>query len=121
NISAVYQIKDFNQFQIRAYDLAADSVEHTNSEIKELWETGQLDEVPGLGKSLRAYLDELFNTGRVKHFDQVAKGIPDNLFEFLKVPGVGPKTAFKIAKEGVENIPDLEKKIKSGFLEKKGF
>lgn len=121
NISAVYQIKNMNSFQIRAYDLAADSVEHASSEIKDLWETDKLDEVPGLGKSLRAYLDELFTTGKVKHFEEVSKEIPDRLFEFLKIPGVGPKTAFKIAEAGIDSIFDLERKIESGFLEKKGF
>lgn len=120
NISAVYQIKNMNQFQIRAYETAADSVEHTNSEIKDLWESGQLDEVPGLGKSLRGYLDELFSTGKVKHFDEVAKDLPKNLFRFLVIPGVGPKTAVKLAEEGVKDIHDLEKKIQSGELVKKG-
>ncbi|MDP2671537.1 MAG: DNA polymerase/3'-5' exonuclease PolX [bacterium] len=118
NISAVYQIKNMNSFQIRAYDLAADSVEHTNSEIKDLWETAQLDDVPGLGKSLRGYLNELFSTGKVKHFEQVSKGVPPNLFEFLKIPGVGPKTALKIAEAKVEDINDLEEKIKKDKLVK---
>jgi DNA polymerase (family X) len=121
NISAVYQIKNMNSFQIRAYETAADSVEHTNSEIKDLWETGQMDDVPGLGKGLRSYLDELFSTGEVKHFDEVSEGIPHNLSEFLKIPGVGPKTALKIAESNVDNISDLEQKIKKGSLEKKGF
>ena len=38
NVSAVYQIQGANQFQIRAYELAADSIEHLSTEIKDLWE-----------------------------------------------------------------------------------
>src|SRR3990167_6176878 len=121
NISAVYQIKDMNSFQIRAYDLAADSIDHVNSELKDLWETGQLDEIPGLGEKLRSYIDELFRTGKVKHFEDISKGIPESLFTLLNVPGVGPKTAFKLSQAGVEDISDLEKKIKSGQLVKKDF
>ena len=68
NISAVYQVKSANPFQIRAYDLAADSIEHSTSEIKDVWEEGHLDQIPGIGEHLQKYLDELFRTGKVKHF-----------------------------------------------------
>ena len=44
NVSAVYQIQSANQFQIRAYDLAADSIEHFSTEIKGLWENDKLEE-----------------------------------------------------------------------------
>lgn len=121
NISAVYQIKDANQFQISAYDLAADSVEHSTSEIKDLWEAGRLDKVPRLGEHLEKYLDELFKTGKVEHFEEILGSVPDDMFQFLKIPGVGPKTAYKLAEAGVVSIDDLEKRIKSGWLVKKGF
>jgi len=120
NISAVYQIKDFNQFQIRAYDTAADTIEHLNSELKDIWETGELDSIPGLGEKLRAYIDELFRTGKVKHFEEVSEKVPDNLFHFLVIPGVGPKTAMKLAETGIKDFHDLEKRIKEGKLEGAG-
>nr|QBM01968.1 DNA polymerase/3'-5' exonuclease PolX [uncultured archaeon] len=120
-IAAVYQIKNMNQFQIRAYETAADVVENSSSDIKSLWEEERLDEVPGLGESLRAHLDELFRTGKVGHFEEVTHGINKSMFQLLKVPGVGPKTAYKLTEVGVESITDLEEKIKSGFLAKKDF
>lgn len=121
NVSAVYQIKNFNQFQIRAYDQAADSIENSPSDIKSLWEEGQLDSVPGLGDKIRSYLDELFRNGKVKHFEESFEGINKHMFEFLTIPGVGPKTAFKLAENGVKSIDDLESKIESGYLVKKDF
>lgn len=121
NVSAVYQIKGFNQFQIRAYDQAADTIENSPSDIKSLWEEGSLDSVPGLGEKLRAYLDELFSKGEVKHFEAVFKDIDKNIFNLLVVPGVGPKTAQKLVKAGVTTLDSLEEKIKSGELAKKKF
>ncbi len=121
NVSAVYQVQGANQFQVRAYDLAADSIEHTTSEIKNLWEVGELDQVPGIGEHLQKYLDELFNKGKCEHFEKILEGVPDDMFEFLKIPGVGPKTAFKLAEAGVVSIDNLENRIKSGWLVKKGF
>src|SRR3989344_6011966 len=121
-VAAAYTIKKTgNVFEIRAYENAADSIEHLTSEIKDLWEEGKLDSVSGLGKTLRGYLDELFKTGKVKHFESVKKDIPEIVFDLLDVPGVGPKTAFEISKFGVKNLKELKGGIKSGDIVKKGF
>ena len=121
NVAAVYQIKNKNQFQIRAYETAADSIENSPSDIKTLWETGELDSVPGLGESLRGYLDELFKEGKVAHFEEIFEGIDRNIFELLKIAGVGPKTAIKLTAAGVKSIDDLEEKIATGVLLQKDF
>ncbi|OGY25585.1 MAG: hypothetical protein A2134_03375 [Candidatus Woykebacteria bacterium RBG_16_39_9b] len=121
NVSAAHQVKGANPFQIRAYDVAADAVEHASSDVRALWESEDLDKIPGVGSHIANYLDEYFTSGKVKHFETVFKNIPNSMFEFLKIPGVGPKTAYKLAKAGVKNIADLEEKIKSKTLLKKGF
>ena len=121
NVSAAYQVKGANLFQIRAYDSAADAIEHATSEVKDLWEAGQMDQIPGIGAHMANYLDEYFTTGKAKHFEALFKEIPEDMFEFLKVPGIGPKTAYKLAKSGVVSIEDLEQRIKSSWLVKKGF
>lgn len=119
-VSAAYELKGGNIFQIRAYDTAADVIEHSTSEIKDLWEEGQLDQIPGIGESLQAHLDELFKTGKVKHWEELKKGIPEVVFELLDIPGIGPKTALKISKLGVKNIDELKKGIEDQSLLKKG-
>ena len=121
NVSAAHQVKGANQFQIRAYDVAADAVEHASSDVRALWETGQLDQIPGIGSNIAGYIDELFTTGEVKHFENFFEDVPVSMFELLKISGIGPKTAYKLAKAGVKNIPDLEEKIKSKKLLEKGF
>jgi len=122
NVAAAYTIKGIgNIFQIRAYENAADSVEHSTSEIQDLWQESKLDQVPALGEKIRGYLDELFTKGRVKHFEAVEKGVPKIVFDLLDIPGIGPKTASEIAKLGVKDIEDLKAQIKSGYLVKKGF
>lgn len=121
-IAAAYTIKGVgNIFQIRAYENAADSIEHSDSEIYDLWQEKELDQIPALGGKIRTYLDELFTSGEVKHFNEVKKGIPEVVFQMLDIPGVGPKTAQKAAELGVKDLEDLKKKIKSGELVKKGF
>ncbi|MDO8619066.1 MAG: DNA polymerase/3'-5' exonuclease PolX [Candidatus Daviesbacteria bacterium] len=122
SVAAAYTIKKVgNIFQIRAYENAADSIEHSTAEIQDLWQENKLDTVPGLGSAIRGYLEELFKTGHVKHFAEVQKGIPEVVFDLLEIPGIGPKTAEEIARLKVDSIDDLKKQIKTGELVKKGF
>jgi DNA polymerase (family 10) len=119
SVAAAYQLKDAakNKFKIVAYQRAADAVEHATSELKDLWDDGKLEEVPGIGPSIAAHLDELFKTGRSKHFEAVMKGLPPSMFQLMKVPGIGAKTGYKLAEKlGIKSIPDLEKAAKAGKI-----
>src|SRR3989344_4005483 len=120
-IAAAYQILDENRFKIIAYDRAGDSIEHLTSEAKDLWDNGKLGEIPGVGEGIAHYLDELFRTGRVKHFEDVMARVPEGVFPLLSVPGLGPKKAFKLVKElGLAHANDvvagLEKAAKAGKI-----
>jgi len=121
DVATAYTIKKANNFQIRAYENAADGIEHSTSEIKDLWENNQLDQVPGIGDSLKAHLDELFKTGKVEHWIEAKKGVPESVFSFLDIPGVGPQTALKLSKAGVKDLDDLEDKLRHGTLLKIDF
>ena len=113
DVAAVYTITDENRFKIIAYQNAASSIEHATSEIKDLWEEGKLDTLPGLGENIRKHLDELFTKGKVRHFDSVTKDIPQVVFELLKVRGMGPKTAYKLATSlKLKSLKDLVQKAK---------
>lgn len=116
-VSAAYQILNENRFKIIAYDRAADSIEHLTSDAKDLWDDGKIGDVPGIGEGIAHYLDELFRTGKVKHFDDVMKRVPEAVFPLLLVPGIGPKKAYRLVKEfGFKNaktvVVDLEKAAK---------
>lgn len=118
-VGAAYTVKDGNYFKIVAYQRAADSAEHAAGELKDLWDDGRLDTVAGLGDSIRQHLDELFRTGKVKHFEAVKKSLPPGMFELLDVPGMGPKSAYKLSKSlGIKNLKDLEEAAKSGQISK---
>lgn len=122
NVAAAYTIKNLgNIFQIRAYENASSSIENSTVEVHDLWQEGKLNEVPNLGSKLQEYLDELFKTGQVKHFEEVKQGIPEVIFDLLDITGIGPKTAQKLAALGVADLEDLKKKIKTGELVNKGF
>ncbi|MEK7092112.1 MAG: PHP domain-containing protein, partial [Patescibacteria group bacterium] len=62
-----------------------------------------------------------FREGKVRHFEEAFVGIHKSIFEFLKIPGIGPKTAQRLSEAGVKSVDDLEEKIKKGKLLDKDF
>jgi DNA polymerase (family 10) len=99
NIAAALMVKGKNSFQVAAYERAAASIEHSTIEVKDLWDDNQLEEIPGIGSNLAKHLDELFRKGKVIHFERIFKDLPPAMFELMQIPGIGPKTAFKLCEE----------------------
>jgi len=95
-VAAAYEVKGESKFKTMAYDRAATSIEHLTAEIKDVWDEGKIDQIPGVGGSIAQHLQELFEKGESLHFKRVMKGLPPAMFELLKLAGIGPKTAFKL-------------------------
>lgn len=101
NVAAAYSIKDSKKFyfQIIAYQKASEAIESTTSELKDLYREGKLQDLPGIGVTIRSRLEELFKKGSVAHFNAVFKDIPKAVFTLINVPSIGPKKAYKLATE----------------------
>lgn len=101
DVAASYTIKaeDKYRFQIIAYQRAADSIENSTSEVNDLYKERKLEYLPGVGPTIKSHLEELLTTKKVKHFDFVMKGIPEAVFTLMRIPTIGPKKAYRLAKE----------------------
>ncbi len=108
SIAAAYSIKDEKKFrfQIIAYEKAADSIEHTPTELKELYKEDKLTGIPGVGPTIQSRLEELFKTGKVAHFEDVLSDIPKAVFPLLDIPSFGPKKAYRLVHEFELKNPD---------------
>lgn len=94
------------RFQILAYQKAADSIESSATEIKDYLHDGNLDKLPGVGASIKQHIDELFKTGKVKHFDSILENVSPAVFPLLDIPTFGPKKAHKLVKNFELSDPD---------------
>jgi len=107
-----------DRFRIVAYERAAQTVENHPDELIDVYRKGGIKElecIPGVGKSIAEKIEELLRTGKLKYLAEIQKNVPVSEVEFLKIPGIGPKTAIKIAKElKAKNIDDLKKKLEEG-------
>lgn len=98
NVASALIVNDEDRFRIMAYENASQVIGNLSKDVKTYWQEGKLDEIPGIGKQMAAYLDELFKTGKVKHFSQIFHSLPSAFFTLLKIPGIGPKNSLKLCK-----------------------
>lgn len=123
NVAAAYTILDEKKylFQIIAYQKASDVISHLPREAKDAIK--KKEKIPGIGPSIISYLEELFKTGAVEHFDKILKNVPASVFPLLGVTTIGPKKAYKLVTmlnlETSDNvIEDLITAAKKGKIAK---
>ena len=123
NVAAAYTIKNERKFhfQIVAYQNAAETISGLTKEVKDYYKEGKLAEIPGIGQTLMLRLQELFEKGKVTHFEWALKGIPLSVFTLLDVPSFGPKKAYRLTAEYKLRNPatvldDLEKLAKDNKI-----
>ncbi|MBI4408933.1 MAG: DNA polymerase/3'-5' exonuclease PolX [Gemmatimonadetes bacterium] len=123
-VADALEIQGANQFRVRAYRNAARTIETLTRPVSQMVANGEdLEELPGIGKDLSAYLTELCQTGHLKLLEEIEKSVPASLLQLMRLEGLGPKRA-KLLNEklGVCSIEDLEKAIDNGTLEEvRGF
>ena len=77
--------------RILAYRKAAESVEALGRDINFVYAEGKLTDIPGIGDTLAAKIEEMLTTGRLAFYDKLAQEIPPGLVDMLRVEGLGPK------------------------------
>src|SRR5947207_979358 len=85
-------------FQIVAYQKAADTIGRLTTQISDLVKEEKLMHLSGIGTSMKAHLEELVKTGKVKHFHQILQHVSPAVFPLLYLPGFGPKKAHKLVR-----------------------
>ncbi len=124
----LYEIADLLEiegveFKPRAYRRAAQNIESLSVDIEELYKKGQLDKIPGVGKSIAEKIKEYLETGKVRKLEELRKKIPVDIESLSAVEGLGPrmiKTLYE--KLGVKNLDDLERVCRERRLRRlKGF
>jgi DNA polymerase (family 10) len=121
SVAAALEVKGATGYRIIAYERAADSIEHATSEAKDLWDNHQLASLPGVGANIASHIDDIFRTGKSQHFEKQFEGIPEGMFLILKVPGIGPKNAYKLSLKlgltrGHSALTKLEKSARQGEI-----
>jgi len=113
------------QFKPRAYEKAAQSIEGTAEDVKDLYKKGgikALEDIPGVGQSIAEKIEEYIKTKHVKEYDKLKKSIPVDIEGLNSIEGIGPKTILRLYKKlGIKTRDQLERAAQAGKLVKAGF
>jgi len=125
-ISELLELKNENKFKIRAYQKLAQFLSGYDKELDGIYkEKGKkgLMEIPNVGEGIAKKIAELIDTGKLKYLEDLKSGMPEGIENFLKIPGMGPKTAVTIAEKfKIKTVAELEKLLKEHKLkDMKGF
>ncbi len=103
-------------FKFMAYERAASAIENA-APVAELIASGELQKLPGIGKSIAATVQELCERGESAYLNELHQKFPASIFEVLGVSGIGIKTAALLyEKYDIASLGDLERAVDSGML-----
>jgi DNA polymerase (family X) len=106
-----------DRFKVIAYRRASTSVRNLERDIEDVWKEGQLEEIKYVGTAIAKKIDEYLRTGKLEALEKMEKRVPTGTLELMKVPGIGPKTAYKLAQSyHVKSVEDLRNGLASGTL-----
>lgn len=104
-------------FRVLAYRRAATRVRETPASIAELALAGGAKALPGIGKTIEGKIVEIVETGEIVALTKRKALVPPEVVAFLRLPGLGPKTAARIWRElGVTTLAELKAAAESERL-----
>ncbi len=97
-------------FRVLAYRKAATRIRETAGSVAELALNGRAKDLQGIGKTIEEKIVQVVEDGEMHALTKRKKIIPPEVVSFMRLPGLGPKTAARIWRElGVTTIDDLKR------------
>ena len=107
-LADVSEILGEQGFRVLAYRRAATRIRETGASVAELALQGSAKELPGIGATIEAKIVEMTETGSMSALEKRRAEVPSEVRQFLRLPGLGPKTAARIWRElGVTTLEEL--------------
>ena len=107
-LADVSEILGEQGFRVLAYRRAATRIRETGASVAELALQGTAKELPGIGATIESKIVEMTETGSMSALEKRRAEVPAEVRQFLRLPGLGPKTAARIWRElGVTTLEEL--------------
>jgi DNA polymerase (family 10) len=115
HIADLLELKGENAFKVRAYARAAETIGGLGEPLEVALAEGRLRKIPGVGEAIAAKIEELLTTGSLRFFEKLRAEFPPGMLALTRVPGIGAKTAYRLAGElQVGDVDDLERALAEG-------
>src|SRR3979409_1028416 len=102
------ELEGADGFRITAYRNAAARIRETPSSVAQLALEGKAKQLQGIGKTIEAKIVEVVDDGEIHALTKRKAVVPAEVATFMRLPGLGPKTARRIWQElGITTAADL--------------
>ena len=108
-IARLLAIKGESPFKTPAYERGAAALENLESDFDALVKAHRLQEIPGVGKTLAAVIEEIYRSGECWLLQQLGQDLPPGAVELSELPGLSLKKIIALNDAlQIESVADLK-------------
>jgi len=117
-LADLMEVQAGDSFRIGAYRKAAARIRETSTSVAQLALEGRAKELQGIGKTIEAKIVEVVDDGEIHALTKRKAEVPEEVALFMRLPGLGPKTARRIWQElGIDTVAALQAAAEGGHLQ----
>jgi DNA polymerase (family 10) len=103
------ELEGADSFRVGAYRRAAARIRETPSSVAQLALNGKAKELQDIGKTIEGKIVEIVDDGEIHALTKKKAVVPAEVASFMRLPGLGPKTARRIWHElGITTVAGLK-------------
>ncbi len=108
-LADLLELQGEESFRVIAYRRAASRMRETSASVAQLALDGKAKQLQGIGKTIEEKIVQIVEHGEIETLTKKKAGVPPEVVLFMRLPGLGPKTAARIWRElGVETLDELK-------------
>ena len=116
-LADLLELEGAESFRVLAYRRAATRMRETSGSVAQLALDGRAKELQGIGKTIEEKIVQIVEQGEIEALTKRKGSVPPDVVRFMRLPGLGPKTAARIWRElGISTIDELKAAAESERL-----
>src|SRR6266536_1841702 len=108
-LADLMELTGAESFRVLAYRRAAARMRETSGSVAQLALDGRAKELQGIGQTIEEKIVQIVEQGEIEALAKRKSSVPPEVVQFMRLPGLGPKTAARIWRElGISTLDELK-------------